>query len=87
MFTDHILCATYFVQNTLFNPHKNIIIPILRFFFPREREREREHTCVHVSGGGAERQERERERIPSRLCAVSTEPDARLELTNHETMT
>ena len=28
-----------------------------------------------------------RERIPSRLCAMSTEPDAGLELTNHEIMT
>ena len=28
-----------------------------------------------------------RERIPSRLCAVSTEPDAGLDLTNHEIMT
>ena len=35
---------------------------------------------------GAER-ERERERIPSRLCAASTEPDVGLELTNREPMT
>ena len=38
-----------------------------------------ERESVYVSWGGAER-EREEERIPSRLCAVSTEPD-RLELT------
>ena len=31
--------------------------------------------------------ERGRERIPSRLHAVSTEPDAGLELTNREIMT
>ena len=31
--------------------------------------------------------ERGRERIPSRLCAVSTEPNAKLELTKHEIMT
>ena len=31
--------------------------------------------------------ERERERIPSRLLAVSTEPNVGLELTNHEIMT
>ena len=31
--------------------------------------------------------ERERERIPSRLHAVITEPDAGLELTNHEITT
>ena len=46
-----------------------------------EREREREHT----SRGGAER-ETERERIPSRLHAVSTEPDTGLSLTNCEIM-
>ena len=33
-------------------------------------------------GGG--RGERERERIPSRLCTVSVEPDAGLELTDRE---
>ena len=38
----------------------------------RERQRERE---------------RERERIPSRLCTVSTEPDAGLDLTVCEIMT
>ena len=31
--------------------------------------------------------QRERERIASRLCTVSTEPHAGLELTNHEIMT
>ena len=46
----------------------------------REREREREHEW----GKGAER---ERQRIPSRLRAVSTEPDVGLELTNGEIMT
>ena len=42
--------------------------------------REREHR------GGAER-EREAERIPTRLHAVSPEPDAGLEPTNGEIMT
>ena len=38
--------------------------------------------------GGTERErERERERVPSRLHAVSTEPDTGLELTNCEIMT
>ena len=37
-----------------------------------------------VSRGGAER---EGERIPSRLWAVSTEPDLGLEPTDHEIMT
>ena len=43
----------------------------------RERERERQR----------ERTEKEGERIPSRLYAVSAEPDAGLELTNHKIMT
>ena len=39
-------------------------------------------------GRGRERErERERERIPSRLRAVSSEPEAGLKLTNHEIMT
>ena len=37
-----------------------------------------------MSGGGAERG---KERIPSRLPAVSTEPDSGLDLTNHEITT
>ena len=37
---------------------------------------------------GRERErEREREKIPSRLCTVSTEPDAGLDLTVCEIMT
>ena len=36
---------------------------------------------------GEGQRERERERIPSRLCSVSAEPDAGLELTNREIMT
>ena len=56
--------------------------------FERERERERERPSV--SGGGAER-ERETQnpqQAPgSELQAVSTEPDAGLELTNCEIMT
>ena len=45
-------------------------------FLEGEREQEREG-----------QKERERERIPSRLCSVSTEPNARLEPMNHEIMT
>ena len=37
--------------------------------------------------GGRGETERERERIPSRLQAVSTEPNAELELTNPESIT
>ena len=47
----------------------------------REREREREN----IKRGGAER--RGRQRIPSRLHAVSTEPNVGLDPTNHEVMT
>ena len=45
-------------------------------YFERDRD--------SVTEGGAERME---ERIPSRLRAVSPEPDARHKLTNHEIMT
>ena len=44
-------------------------------YFERDKER------------GEGQRERRRERIPSRLRAVSTYPDMRLELTNHEIMT
>ena len=36
---------------------------------------------------GEGQREKKRERTPSRLSTVSTEPDARLELTNREIMT
>ena len=36
---------------------------------------------------GVGQREKERERIPSRLCAISAEPDAGLELTNREVIT
>ena len=45
----------------------------VNFFCERERERERS-----VKG----QRERESEKIPSRLCTVSAEPNAGLELTN-----
>ena len=50
--------------------------------FERERERER----VLMGKEGAER-ERGRQRIQSRLRAVSVEPNAGLELRNHEIIT
>ena len=40
-----------------------------------------------MSRGGAERERERGDRIPSRLLTVSTEPDARLELTNREIVT
>ena len=46
-------------------------------YFERDREKQR------MNGGRG----RERERIPSRVHAVCTEPDAGLELTNCEIMT
>ena len=51
---------------------KNFLINL--FIFERERE--------HASSG--EDREKGRERIPSRLCAVSTEPDTGLDLMNCE---
>ena len=50
-------------------------------FILRERVREREEW------DRSRESERERERIPSRLHAVSTEPDMGLDLKNHEIMT
>ena len=49
------------------------------FIFERERD--------SVSGEGAERQGDAESETGSRLWAVSTEPDAGLELTNYEMMT
>ena len=43
--------------------------------------------CVSSSGGGAEREGGTESEACSRLWAVRTEPDAELELTNHEIMT
>ena len=54
----------------------------LSLFILRDRERERDHTPA-----GEGQREREREKIPSRLRAVSTEPDAGLKLTKCEIMT
>ena len=51
------------------------------FIFERERER------VSMSGGGAEEEGDTEYEAASRLWAVSTEPDAGLELTNCEIMT
>ena len=42
---------------------------------------------LFLERGGERGRERERERIPSRLHAVSTEPDIGLDLGNHEIMT
>ena len=51
----------------------------------RKREREREHVCVCAHAQAGEGQ-RNRERIPSKLHAVNAEPDAGLDLKNHEIM-
>ena len=48
----------------------------------RERERERERESKEERG-----RKRGRERIQTRLCAVSTEPNAGLDPTNHEIVT
>ena len=47
----------------------------------------RETDRQNVSGGGAERDRDTVFEAGSRLSAVSTEPDAGLELVNHEIMT
>ena len=46
---------------------------ILMFIYFRKRERERAHAHKSVHQCGEGQRERERERIPSKLCAVSTE--------------
>ena len=48
----------------------------------RERERERER----ASGRRAEREGDTESKVGSRLCAVNIEPNAGLELINHEIM-
>ena len=66
------------------------VVPWLSLFlFPFESffiyfREDRERAPVHRSRGGAERG---RERIPSRLCAVSSEPHPGLELRNREIVT
>ena len=58
-------------------------IPMLVFFNVYLfilRERETEHAYVHKWGRG-------RERIPSRPCAVTSEPHSGLDLLNREIMT
>ena len=62
-------------------------VPLVTFFclfiyFERERERE----SAHTRGRRTERWG-EKERIPSRLCAVGTESDSRLEIRNREILT
>ena len=53
------------------------------YFWQRERERARES----MNRGGAEREEDTESEAGSRLWAVSTEPDAGLELTDSEIVT
>ena len=53
------------------------------FIFERERQRQRQS----VREGGAEREGDTESEAGSRLRAVSTEPEVRLELTDHKIMT
>ena len=55
------------------------------YLFLRERQSERESVCV--SREGAEREGDTESKAGSRLRAVSTEPEAGLELTNCEIVT
>ena len=57
------------------------------FIYFWERERERETDRQSMSGGRAERQGDTESETGSRLRAVSTEPDAGLELTDREIVT
>ena len=57
----------------------------LMFIFHRERERERERQSM--SGGGEEREGDTESKAGSRLRAVSTEPEAGLELPDREIVT
>ena len=62
--------------------HISWFVSFLMFIYYFERERE------HMREQGKDREkEGERERIPSSLCAVSTEPNARLEPTSRDIMT
>ena len=63
---------------------KGFFLSLFTYF---ERERERESEREQDRDRERERERERRERIPSRLCAVSTEPDAGLELPNLEIMT
>ena len=56
-----------------------LIFLMFIYFWDRERQ--------SASGGGAEREGDTESETGSRLWAVSTEPDAGLEPTNHEIMT
>ena len=53
----------------------------------RETERERERQRQSTSGGGADREGDTESKTGSRPRAVSTGPEAGLELTNREIMT
>ena len=73
MHTSHVSC----------NWPSKLCILIFFFFFERERERER----VRASRGGAEREGDTEPKTGSGLWAVSTERDAGLKPTDHETTT
>ena len=74
-----VLILIYFSScHTGFHNHINNILFLSFIYLFWERQRQ------HELGRG---REREKHRIRSRFQAVSTEPDAGLELTNHEIMT
>ena len=57
------------------HPHSSSAFLSIVCLFLRERERERERESEHKRSRG---RGRGRERTPSRLCAISTEPDVGL---------
>ena len=62
-------------------PRERSTFYFLKYLFIFETERQ------SVSRGGAEREGDTESEVGSRLRAVSTEPDAGLEITNHEIVT
>ena len=74
--------GTSLIQVAIFKiGHRFLFFFLLTLFiyFERDRERKKEN----MNRGGTEKG---RERIPTRLCAPSTEPDVGLEPTNYEIM-
>ena len=79
----------FWLQVKEYSDERSLLIYLFKIFFnvysflrQREREREREREHAHTSGGAAAREGDTESETGSRLRAVSTEPDAGLELTD-----
>ena len=75
----------YGYGNVCFFSYLSILGLLIFFFFFNFVYFETEGENMHARE--EETRERKRERIPTRLCAVSAEPNVGLDLTNHEIMT